>query len=504
MDAPRRSRIEAAALAAIVVMGVGIRLAFLSRPMQLDESYSYNEYAAKPVLDGLSWYTLPNNHLLNTLLVHLSTEAFGKARWAVRLPAFLAGVALIPATFAMVAGLRGRMVALTAAALVAASEPLIDYSTNSRGYTIVALCTALLVATARRIMADGGRARDWAWFTLLPVLGGFAIPIMLYPYGGVALWLTIASRWPGNDRRGRVPVRLDRLIVSGLFAGLLTVALYLPAILRTGVKSVAGNQYVSPRPWAEVLVGLPESLGLAWLQWSSDMPIALAALLLLAGAASGGRVLIGRGDRLAPGGVILAVLAWTFAVAAAQRVIPYDRVWHFAIPLYAACVADGLSMAAARLPAAARPRGPWPGPMLAVGLCAALTAFVATGETLGPKYWLTPLHADEMVRRLKPALGPDDAVVARAPADSPFKYEFLRHEVPVEYLYDYRIARARRLFVLVLSDHQTFDEVLDMFQVPASRYTPPRIWLAEPDAILYVMERRDPAAGDDAPGTATR
>jgi hypothetical protein len=77
-------------------------------------------------------------------------------------------------------------------------------------------------------------------------------------------------------------------------------------------------------------------------------------------------------------------------------------------------------------------------------------------------------------------------------------------EVPVEYLYDYRIARARRLFVLVLSDHQTFDEVLDMFQVPASRYTPPRIWLAEPDAILYVMERRDPAAGDDAPGTATR
>src|SRR4051794_29680002 len=114
MDSPSDSRLEAVALIAIVVVGVAVRLGLLFRPMQLDEAYTYNEYAVKPVLDGLSWYTLPNNPLLNTLLVHAATTLIGNDRWAVRLPAFLAGVLLIPATYAMVARLCGRPEALMA------------------------------------------------------------------------------------------------------------------------------------------------------------------------------------------------------------------------------------------------------------------------------------------------------------------------------------------------------------------------------------------------------
>src|SRR3954468_23202838 len=126
MDSRQQSRLETAALIAIVVAGIAVRLGSLSRPMQLDEAYTYNEYAVKPVLDGLSWYTLPNNHLLNTLLVHVSTMLLGNDRWTVRLPAFVAGVLLIPATFAMVARLCGRPEGLVAAALVASSEPWIE------------------------------------------------------------------------------------------------------------------------------------------------------------------------------------------------------------------------------------------------------------------------------------------------------------------------------------------------------------------------------------------
>src|SRR5437016_4651682 len=160
MGSSEESRLETAALMAIVVAGIAVRLGFLSRPMQLDEAYTYNEYASKPLLDGLSWYTLPNNHLLNTFLVHVSTATFGNERWAVRLPTFAAGVLLIPATFAMVARLCGRPPALLAAALVAASEPLIDYSINARGYTLVALLTVLLVVLASRISEGGGQVWD--------------------------------------------------------------------------------------------------------------------------------------------------------------------------------------------------------------------------------------------------------------------------------------------------------------------------------------------------------
>jgi hypothetical protein len=490
MGATERSPLETVALLAIVVVGVAVRLEFLSRPMQLDESYTYNEYASKPLLDGISWYTLPNNHLFNTLLVHISTTAFGNARWAVRLPTFAAGVALIPATFAMAARLCGRPPALLAAALVAASEPLIDYSTNARGYTLVALGTVLLATTARRIMSRGGGAWDWAWFTLLPALGGFAIPIMIYPYGGIVLWLVLGSRGPGAMRRGSVPVRLDRLIVSILFAGLLAVALYIPALVRTGLASVAANPYVSPRPWAEVLRELPAALGLAWLQWNSDIPRALTALFLLAWAATLGRSLLGRAGCGAPNGLLLTVLGWSVAVALAQRVVPYDRVWLFAMPLYAACIAEGLSRSVDWLPGVAGRWGARLRPVLAVLLCMGLAGLVARGETLGPTSWRTPLHGDDMARRLKPILRPDDGVVTLTPCDSPVKYEFLRHQVPVEFLYDYRIARARRLFVLVLRHYQDVAQVLANFEVPVSRFTPPRIWLDYGDSVLYEMERR--------------
>ena len=111
--------------------------------MQLDEAYTYNEYASKPVLDGLSWYTLPNNHLLNTLLIHVATVVLGNEPWVVRLGALAAGLGLIPAIYALTRRLCGPPEGLLAAALVAASEPLIDYSTNARGYTLVALVTVL-------------------------------------------------------------------------------------------------------------------------------------------------------------------------------------------------------------------------------------------------------------------------------------------------------------------------------------------------------------------------
>jgi hypothetical protein len=502
MDVYEDSRLETAAMAAIVGVGIAVRLGFLFRSMQLDEAYTYNEYAAKPVLDGLSWYTLPNNHLLNTLLVHAATALFGNERWAVRLPAFAAGVLLIPATFAMVSRLRGPSAALLAAALVAASEPLVDYSTNARGYTLVCLFTVLLASQAWRIMADGGGAWDWARFTVLPALGFFAIPIMLYPYVGIVLWLVIASRWPGPEGRKFTPVRLDRLIASGVFAAILIVVPYLPALIRTGLARVVANPYVSPMPFDQVLRGLPRSLVLAWLQWNRDVPRLLAVLFVLAWATTLVGLLTGRRRRAcgAPSGLFLTVIGASVSVALVQRVVPYDRVWLFALPMYAGCVAEGLSRAIARLPGLVPDAGVEDQTgratkrhaVLAVLLCAGLASLVARGESLGPKTWLTLHHADAMARLLKPILRPVDGVVALSPCDAPLKYEFLRQGVPAEHLYDYRIARACRLYVAVNgpADAEDVAEVLARFQVPVYRFSTPRLVRDFGGSALYALDLR--------------
>ena len=490
MDARAEKRLETAVLIAIVVVGTAVRVVLLDRPMQLDEAYTYNEYASKPILDGLSWYTLPNNHLLNTLLIHVSTVVFGNERWAVRLPALAAGLGLIPAIFALTGRLCGRSAALLAAALVAASEPLIDYSTNARGYTLVALFTVLLALSGQRILAggEGGRAGEWVGFTALAVLGGFAIPIMLYPYGGIVLWLLLEARWPAVGRPR--PLRLDRLVLSGVGAALLLVILYLPAIVRTGLARVAANPYVTSRPLDEVVRGLPRTLGLAWLQWNNDVPRTVAVLFLLAWAASLVRLLRRRsrasGCWFHADCSALAVLGFSVLAALAQRVVPYDRVWLFMLPLYLACVAEGLSEAALRLPLPALFR-----PGLALLLCLGLSLCVVRGESLAPRSWATLHHADAIAALLKPILRPDDGVVALTPCDAPLKYEFLRHQIPVEYLYDYQVARARRLFVAVdRPNHQDLSGVLAGSAIAAARFTPPTLVRDFGDTALFELRRR--------------
>src|SRR5262249_10948983 len=151
------------------------------------------------------------------LLIHLGTARLGPAPWVIRLPALVAGILLIPATYLLVCRLADRSAAILAAALVAGSSTLISYPANGRGYTMLVLLATALATGASRLV-DGGRLRDWAAFTLLIPLGFFTIPVMLYPCGGIVLWMLLASAWR-KARGGVWPVRVDRLALALLLAG---------------------------------------------------------------------------------------------------------------------------------------------------------------------------------------------------------------------------------------------------------------------------------------------
>lgn len=66
-----------------------------------DEAYTYLRFAGQPISGILSDYHAPNNHILHTVLVHLSTGLYGNATWAIRLPAFLGGFAFLTAVVAL-------------------------------------------------------------------------------------------------------------------------------------------------------------------------------------------------------------------------------------------------------------------------------------------------------------------------------------------------------------------------------------------------------------------
>src|SRR5207237_4695831 len=127
------------------------------------------------------------------------------------------------------------------AAFVAASAVLTEYSTNARGYTIVAAIFLGLLALQPALLR--GEARAWRWFAILSAIGFFTIPTMLFPFGVVVAWLAVSIA------RARVKVWKQLARGVGLTIALAAVA-YLPAILWTGPDAVFANRFVVSRPWS--------------------------------------------------------------------------------------------------------------------------------------------------------------------------------------------------------------------------------------------------------------
>ena len=322
----RRDPLHMAALAAILLWAIWLRCAFLHEPVRKDEAASFLYYASRPVFVGLAYYTA-NNHLLSTLLMHISTSAFGVSEWAMRLPTLIAGVLLVPATYVVVRLPQGKNAALLATALVSASSPLIEFSFNARGYSLGALFL-LIMAGMIEFARSKGAPRAWISIAIPAALALYSVPTMLYGVGGAFLYmlLTDVSRW--------------RSVYAMLLTGVLTLTFYTPAMVAVGVSGIVRNKWTAPLPNGQWMPQLTHELASLWGYWNLDVP-RLASGLVIAG------VLIALLFRKTLGTIPAAVFLCTAFVAAVllplQHVVPYRRTWLFLLPFYLGSAATGLS-----------------------------------------------------------------------------------------------------------------------------------------------------------------
>lgn len=194
-------------LAFLILVGAWLRIAHLDLGMRYDEAYTVWRYASRSTALVLADYSLPNNHVFHTLLVHLTGRGLGGwDPWIVRLPALAAGITLIPATFATFGRMVGVTAGLVTAALVAGSSALVDYSVNARGYTIAAMLGIVGVALAWEVRR-GARSpgRLVIGLGLVGATGLWTVPVFAFAWGGALLWMLA----PGSD----LPTR-ERLLVG--------------------------------------------------------------------------------------------------------------------------------------------------------------------------------------------------------------------------------------------------------------------------------------------------
>jgi hypothetical protein len=453
---------------ALSLVALGLRLAFLGQPMRYDEALSYNEFASRPLYYGLSFYPEPNNHLLNTLLVHLTSGLLGGEPWALRLPALVAGVLLVPATYSLGWVLHGSAAGLLAASLVAASSYLTEYSTNARGYTLQAL--AFVVAFCLVIWATRRSSRTALLLAaLVAALGFWAVPTMLYGVAILGAWLAAEALSGQADQ----PPPWSTLTVAAVLVGLLTFVLYVPVVVVSGPERLLANRFVEPLGAQELARDLSRSLARAWELLNRDLPWPVVFLLVLGVLAHSTQALRGRRAPLA----VLAV-GVCLGLVLLQRVAPFERVWLFLLPLYFVLASGGLlSLVAARAPR-------WATSTAVVGLACLLGALVLrSGSILSSHETGAFPDAAAVADHLGGQLNPADAVLTTVPASLPeLQFYFQARGVPTASLVR-PPDEAPRVFVVAArgSDEPRLSSAEWQAPVEETRFTV---------SVLYRLDRR--------------
>ncbi len=478
----------------VVLIGAVVRLQYIDIPIRGDEAWTFTEYASHPLAEALSRYESTNNHLLHTLLQHVSYRIFGDDLFGLRLPAFLVSLLVIAAAYRAGADLYGRRVGLLTAVFVSVMSQSIEFAVNARGYGLLVLSVLLLLSVGQRALRSNRRSL-WLAFGVLAALGFYAQPIMLYPMGMIGVWLlaNLLSLYDGVALRARL-----RGLALALGVGALsTLALYLPVILflRAAGPGALDTESLSLGqsliPYAS---NLNEHLGEIWRSLMRDVP-PLMRLLLAAFAVVA--LVWHRRVALLPFSLALAALLWLTPLHYVQRAIFIWRSYIFLAPLLAMLSFAGLVWAVSRLFSDPRRRG---GVVLLVGAVMMAVLLVAgrEGAWVGNSYDVVPggaaaaeyvtEHVDEF-----------DGLLCRNPCYNVLRYLLGRNadlaaQTALSKLYvDFpAMPGGERLLVLVTIPGENVQMVVDRVDIDDSRYWPPTLLAELPqggEAWLY--ERRD-------------
>jgi hypothetical protein len=264
--------------------------------------------------------------LLATYLSAPSLAALGATDFAARLPAVLAGAALIPVAYLLGREVAGRLGGLFVAAILAGHPSFVVWSRQAWFYALY----VLLVATALLFMVRAsrtGRCRDQILAGVLVSLSAFAHEVGLFLLLPLSVQVVISVRQHRNRPRGWIAP-----VASLAIVGIAAIFLWM-LITRLRAESMVGaygeiDEYLSPSvEWARIrfyLRTLLDGPGLMLMAALAGLPLAIQqrrtdTLLLwlsLAPTFLHASLLIPRGPQERYGLVLVLVIA----VLAAQGV----------------------------------------------------------------------------------------------------------------------------------------------------------------------------------------
>lgn len=450
----KADRIPLIALILIVGMATVFRLVAIHDMMAHDESYTFIAFGSGSLFNAITNYHLPNNHILNSVLICISTFLFGIEPWAIRLPALLAGLLSVMACYALAAAIYDKHTALASALAVSILPGAIAYSTSARGYTLVALFTLLTLWLADYVRKD----KNWfAWLLLIlfSAMGFYAVPVMLIPFGIVFVWLFWENLITDPEPYASRMDFLKYWLIAGISTAILVFLLYAPIFIYSGADKVFLNYWVRPEVWNGYLGSLPDRAAAVWREWGGGMsPIWTMAFI------SGFLLSLLLHRRIARQRFPLQIAAflWVATIILIQRPIAVEKIWMFlqapfmiwAAAGYIGLVKDIRLKFAGNLSLAT----------LTIGMVMAIILFNSGQKiTSLPGRWAEIGPVEKTVLFIKDIMGSNDRIIIDAPYDAASWYYSRLHGI-TENHFDKRLTFDRLFVIVSRSDDQTVDSVL--------------------------------------------
>lgn len=240
-SAPKTSRVAIWTLLLLTIVAIGLRLWNLNSDLWIDEVLTLLDFVRKPLGEILTSFPSQNQHMLFSVLAHISTSIFGESAWSLRAPSIVFGAASIWAFFFLCKNLVGEREALLASALMTVSYHHIWFSQNARGYMGLLLFT--LLATWCWLEAiETSRSKWWFGYSAATVLGMWVHPTMAFVVAAqclIHIVLLIAPRLSGSGRSGSLERKAGwKPFAAWLLSATVTLQLYalaLPEFLAVGL-----------------------------------------------------------------------------------------------------------------------------------------------------------------------------------------------------------------------------------------------------------------------------
>ncbi len=298
----------------LLTLAAVVRVPGLDTGLWFDEIQMCVELLSRSFSDLLTAYPSDNNHPGYTWAAWASTRLLGDAPWAVRLPAFVAGVLAPLALYRFILRVDRRGTAFAASVLLALSSHTVMFSQNARGYSALLLLTILATDAYQKLLTEkdrSARAPYAVWMGLATWVHTTAVFVAL-GHALVAL--------PGSLRRKRLEP-----LASLAFAGLVSLLLHAPILRPMWRFFSAAKTGRGDWDWTRPFWTLQESLRSFGVPLWALVPVVLAGLVTFV---LGLRRLARRDPRLPALLFLPPALGGTFLVLSGRNLWP--RFFFFA------------------------------------------------------------------------------------------------------------------------------------------------------------------------------